>query len=70
MEQEVFKGNSHAYGLDLYATYRADNGVYADFVVSGRRNHQHLTTVMLDGVGVKGPYRNTGTVPQSKSGAL
>lgn len=60
MEQEVFKGNSHAYGLDLYATYRADNGVYADFVVSGRRNHQHLTTVMLDGVGVKGSYRNTG----------
>lgn len=60
MEQEVFKGNSHAYGLDLYATYRADNGVYADFVVSGRRNHQHLTTVMLDGVGVKGSYHNTG----------
>ncbi len=60
MEQEVFKGNSHAYGLDLYATYRADNGVYADFVVSGRRNHQHLTSVMLDGVGVKGSYRNTG----------
>lgn len=60
MEQEVFKGNSHAYGLDLYATYRADNGVYADFVVSGRRNHQHLTTVMLDGVGVKESYRNTG----------
>lgn len=60
MEQEVFKENSHAYGLDLYATYRADNGVYADFVVSGRRNHQHLTTVMLDGVGVKGSYRNTG----------
>ena len=60
MEQEVFKGNSHAYGLDLYATYRADNGGYADFVVSGRRNHQHLTTVMLDGVGVKGSYRNTG----------
>lgn len=60
MEQEVFKGNSHAYGLDLYATYRADNGVYADFVVSGRRNHQRLTTVMLDGVGVKGSYRNTG----------
>ena len=60
MEQEVFKGNSHAYGLDLYATYRADNGVYADFVVSGRRNHQLLTTVMLDGVGVKGSYRNTG----------
>lgn len=60
MEQEVFKGNSHDYGLDLYATYRADNGVYADFVVSGRRNHQHLTTVMLDGVGVKGSYRNTG----------
>ena len=60
MEQEVFKGNSHAYGLDLYATYRADNGVYADFVVSSRRNHQHLTTVMLDGVGVKGSYHNTG----------
>lgn len=60
MEQEVFKGNSHAYGLDLYATYRADNGVYADFVVSGRRNNQHLTTVMLDGVGVKGSYHNTG----------
>ena len=60
MEQEVFKGNSHAYGLDLYATYRADNGGYADFVVSGRRNHQHLTTVMLDGVGVKGSYHNTG----------
>lgn len=60
MEQEVFKGNSHAYGLDLYATYRADNGVYADFVVSGRRNHQHLTTVMPDGVGVKGSYHNTG----------
>ena len=60
MDREVFKGKSHSYGLDLYAAYRAENGGYADFVVSGRRSHQHLTTVMLDGIGVKGSYRNTG----------
>lgn len=60
MDREVFKGKSHSYGLDLYAAYRAENGGYADFVVSGRRSHQHLTTVMLDGIGVKGSYRNAG----------
>lgn len=60
MDREVFKGKSHSYGFDLYAAYRAENGGYADFVVSGRRSHQHLTTVMLDGIGVKGSYRNTG----------
>lgn len=60
MNREVFKGKSHSYGLDLYAAYRAENGGYADFVVSGRRSHQHLTTVMLDGIGVKGSYRNAG----------
>ena len=38
MDRKVFKGKSHSYGLDLYAAYRAENGGYADFVVSGRRS--------------------------------
>ena len=54
------KGDSHDEGLNLYATYRAENGSYADFVLSADKNHQHLSTSMIDGTPVSGSYHNTG----------
>ena len=54
------KGDSHSEGLNLYATWRAESGAYADFVLSADKNHQHLSTSMIDGTGVSGTYHNTG----------
>ncbi len=54
------KGDSHSEGMNLYATYLAENGAYADFVLSVDRNCQKLSTAMSDGTPVSGKYDNIG----------
>ena len=54
------KGDSHSEGMNLYATYLAENGAYADFVLSADRNCQKLSTAMSDGTPVSGKYDNIG----------
>ena len=38
------KGETDRYGINLYATYAMDNGFYADFIVSGDKFDQDVTT--------------------------
>ena len=47
-------GKSSGQNLRLYATWFADNGVYADFVAGVGRINQKLSTKMLDGTPVRG----------------
>ena len=54
------KGDAHSEGINLYATYLAENGAYADFVLSVDRNCQKLSTAMSDGTPVSGKYDNIG----------
>lgn len=54
------KGDAHSEGINLYATYLAENGAYADFVLSADRNCQKLSTAMSDETSVSGKYDNIG----------
>ena len=54
------EGDAHSEGISLYASYAANGGAYADFVVSVDRFRQSIAARMLNNVPAEGAYHNWG----------
>ncbi len=53
-------GDAHSEGINLYTTYIADNGLYADLVLSADKNYQKFSTRASDESPVNAKYNNWG----------
>lgn len=62
------KGDGELFGLNLYASWIGRNGLYGDFVLSWENYRDRIKTHMLNGIPVKGTFRNNGVGISAEAG--